>query len=34
MGKIKKVLPIFSSIHAGSRKCSNFTLYKYTQAML
>ena len=29
MGKIKKVLPIFSSIYAGSRKCSNFTLYKF-----
>ncbi len=34
MGKIKKVLPIFSSIYAGSRKCSNFTLYKYAQVML
>lgn len=28
MGKIKKVLPIFSSIYAGSRKCSKITLYK------
>ena len=27
MGKIKKVLPIFSSIYAGSRKCSKLTLY-------
>lgn len=28
MGKIKKVLPIFSSIYVGSRKCSKLTLYK------
>ena len=34
MGKIKKVLPIFSSIYAGSRKCSKLTLYISIKLML
>ena len=34
MGKIKKILPIFSSIYAGSRKCSKLTLYKIYPAVV
>lgn len=34
MGKIKKVLPIFSSIYAGSCKCSKLTLYKIYPVVL
>lgn len=34
MGKIKKILPIFSSIYAVSRKCSKLTLYKIYPAVV
>lgn len=34
MGKVKKFLPIFSSIYAGSRKCSKLTLYKIYRAVV
>lgn len=34
MGKIKKILPIFSRIYAGSRKCSKLTLYKIYPAVV